>query len=36
MGIISETYNHVHNNLELADFLTNVSFIASETECDYY
>ena len=36
VSVISETYNHVHNILELADILPNVFFTTSETERDYY
>ena len=36
MSAISETHNRPHNILELEDVLPNVSFIASETERDYY
>ena len=36
MSVISETYNRVHNILELEDVLPNVSFTASEMERDYY
>ena len=31
MNTISETYNRVHNILELVDILPNVSFKTSET-----
>ena len=36
MSSISETYNRVHNILELADIFSNVSFKTSETERDFY
>ena len=36
MSAISETYNCIHNILELEDILPNVSFPASETERGYY
>ena len=36
MSAISETNNHGHNILELADILPNVSFTTSETERNYY
>ena len=36
MSGISENYNRVHNILELADILSNVSFIVNEAERDYY
>ena len=36
MSAISETYNRVHNILELVDILPNVSLTTNETECDYY
>ena len=36
MSATSETCNRAHNILELVDFFPNASFIASETECDYY
>ena len=34
MSVISETYNCVHEILELVDILANVSFTTSETERD--
>ena len=36
MGAISETYNRVHNILELVDIYLNVSFKTNETERDFY
>ena len=36
MSVISETYNRAHNISEAVDILPNVSFPASETECDCY
>ena len=36
MSAISETYNRARNILELLDVLPNVSFTASQAECDYY
>ena len=36
MSVISETHNCVHNILELADILPNVSSTTSEMERDYY
>ena len=36
MCAIPETYNRVHNILELVDILPNVSFTTSKTERDYY
>ena len=36
MSAISETYNCIHNILELEDVLPNVSFTACKMECGYY
>ena len=36
MSAISETYNRVHNILELVNVFPNVSFTTSEMERDYY
>ena len=36
MSAISETYNRVHNILELVDILPTVYFTTSETEHDHY
>ena len=36
MNVISETYNRVHNILEVVDTLPNVSFTTSKTERNYH
>ena len=36
MCVTSETYNSDHNILQLVDISSNVSFITSKTEHDYY
>ena len=36
MSVISETYNHAHDILDIVYILPNVSFTTSEAKRDYY